>query len=71
MGIQRGKDPHDGDYMGNIFGWRISLFGLIVLLFFLGWILYRHYALDVPPGFEWEDDNPPAREMDSLESTGR
>jgi hypothetical protein len=46
------KDPFDGEYIGNIWGWKLSLIGLIVLVFFLGLIAYRHYALDVPLGFE-------------------
>jgi len=46
------RDPLDGEYIGNIWGWRLSLIGLVVLAFFLGLIAYRHYALDVPLGFE-------------------
>jgi hypothetical protein len=46
------RDPFDGEYIGNIWGWRLSLIGLGVLVFFLGLIAYRHYALDVPLGFE-------------------
>ncbi len=61
----------DGDYIGNIFGWRISLIGLVVLLAFLSVIAYRHYALDVPVGFELEESSDPKTETDSLEELNR
>ncbi|CAH1000173.1 hypothetical protein LEM8419_01320 [Neolewinella maritima] len=37
---------------GNIFGWRISLIGLAVILFLAGLAAYRTYSLDVPVGFD-------------------
>ncbi|NJC24749.1 hypothetical protein [Neolewinella antarctica] len=46
------RDPFDGDYIGNIFGWKVSLIGLGVILFFVGVLVYRTYALDVPIGFD-------------------
>lgn len=46
------KDPFDGEYIGNIWGWKFSLFGAALILFLLAVIVYRHYALDVPIGFE-------------------
>lgn len=46
------KDPYDGEYIGNIFGWKISFIGLGVILFFTAVIAYRHYTLDAPLGFE-------------------
>lgn len=42
------KDPFDGEYMGNIWGWKFSLFGLALIVFLSGIALYRHYALDAP-----------------------
>ncbi len=44
------KDPFDGEYIGNIWGWRFSLIGAIVLVFMVGLMVYRHYQLDVPFG---------------------
>lgn len=44
------KDPFDGDYIGNIWGWRFSITGAIVLLLLIGLMVYRHYQLDVPFG---------------------
>ncbi len=44
------KDPFDGAYVGNIFGPKITLYGGLIILFFLGLMIYRHWALDVPFG---------------------
>lgn len=46
------RDPYDGDYVGNIFGWKLSMIGLVVIVLFSALIVYRHYALDVPFGIE-------------------
>ena len=46
------KDPFDGEYIGNIWGWKFSLFGAALILLLLVVIAYRHYALDVPLGIE-------------------
>lgn len=35
-------------YIGNIWGWKFSWFGLALLLVLLTLIIYRHYALGVP-----------------------
>ncbi len=55
------KDPFDGEYMGNIWGWRFSLIGLVLIVFLTGVIVYRHYVLDIPAGFEdpMEEQAPP------------
>ena len=42
------KDPFDDDYIGNIWGWKFSVFGLILILILGGIMVYRHYALGVP-----------------------
>ncbi|MBC6993455.1 hypothetical protein QWY85_16495 [Neolewinella lacunae] len=46
------RDPFDGDYIGNIFGWRVSLIGAVVILGLIAFAAYRHYTLGVPVGFE-------------------
>ena len=46
------KDPYDGEYIGNIFGWKVSLIGLAVIVFFVSLVAYRHYSLQVPVGFD-------------------
>lgn len=46
------RDPFDGDYVGNIFGWKLSFLGLAVILAFGALIIGRHYYLDVPFGIE-------------------
>jgi len=54
------KDPFDGEYIGNIWGWRLSLISAVMIVGLLGIVAYRHYALDVPLGFEdpMEQDSP-------------
>lgn len=44
------KDPFDGEYIGNIWGWKFSLIGLVLILLLLGLMVYRHWALGVPFG---------------------
>lgn len=46
------RDPYDGEYIGNIFGWRFSLIGAAVILGLVAFAAYRHYSLGVPIGFE-------------------
>ena len=41
------KKPHfldeynNGEYLGNIFGWKVSFIGLAVILFFLALVWFR------------------------------
>ena len=44
------KDPFDGEYIGNIWGWRFSMFGLVLLLLMGGLMAYRHFSLGIPFG---------------------
>ncbi|MEL6274304.1 MAG: hypothetical protein AAFU03_04225 [Bacteroidota bacterium] len=46
------RDPMDGDYVGNIFGPRVSIVGAVVIVGLLAFVLLRHWYLDVPLGFE-------------------
>jgi hypothetical protein len=47
------RDPFDGEYIGNVFGPKLTLYGGILILFFTGLALYRHWSLGVP--FGWEE----------------
>lgn len=40
------------EYLGNIFGWRLSFIGLGVILLLSGIAAYRTYTLDAEIGFE-------------------
>ena len=53
------KDPFDGEYIGNIWGWRNTFIGLGLILFLLGVMIYRHIAMDVPFG-----DHQPIEEVE-------
>jgi hypothetical protein len=46
---------------GNIFGWRISLIGLVVITILVAVAAYRHYALDAPVGFDDPLETPGSR----------
>lgn len=46
------RDPFDGEYVGNVFGPKITLYGGLIILFFLALMIYRHWALDVPFGMD-------------------
>ncbi len=46
------RDPFDGDYIGNIFGPKLTLYGAILILFFTSIAVYRHWKLGVPFGME-------------------
>ncbi|MCO6479032.1 MAG: hypothetical protein J5I94_20525 [Phaeodactylibacter sp.] len=59
------KDPFDGEYIGNIWGWKFSIFGAVLILLLLAVIAYRHYTLDVPIGLE----DPLEQEGNSADST--
>ncbi|MFK8163569.1 MAG: hypothetical protein AB8H12_14040 [Lewinella sp.] len=50
--MEEKRDPFDGDYIGNIFGWKLSLIGLVVISLFCAIAAYRHYTMDVPIGFD-------------------
>ena len=54
FGKRKGKDPFDGEYIGNIWGWKMSFIGLGVILFFLLVVLLRQHhtgrsIFDPPP----------------------
>lgn len=73
MSKEEKKDPFDGEYIGNIWGWKFSLWGLGLIVVLLGMILYRHNAMDVPFGLEEETPLNPIEQikttplLDSLE----
>lgn len=46
------RDPHDGDYIGNIFGRRVTIISAVIVLLFTGLAIYRHWALDEPFGMD-------------------
>ena len=41
------RDPHDGDYLGNIWGWNLTRKLLVFLIVLGGIAVYRAYYLDV------------------------
>ena len=47
---------------GNIFGWRISLIGLVLIVVLGALAAYRHYTLDVPVGFDDPLEQPQQRD---------
>lgn len=45
--------PEDA-YLGNIWGWKFSLFGLFLIVGLGTLMVYRHYSLDIPFSGEME-----------------
>lgn len=50
--IIRPHNEPDEQASGNIFGWKISLIGLAVIVALAALAAYRHYTLRVPVGFD-------------------
>lgn len=56
--IQKEKDDFLRQFAppaGNIWGWKFSLFGLGLILFFVVWLSWLHYKKGVPIGFKEQD----------------
>jgi predicted MFS family arabinose efflux permease len=58
------KDPMDGEYIGNLFGWRISIIGIFVIGSLLLLAFGRAWYLDVPMSYV-DPDLPPTEQVDS------
>lgn len=56
---KQGKEPEEEEYLGNIWGWRFSLIGLVLILVMLALMIYRHYTMDIP--FGGEENSSPAQ----------
>lgn len=68
--MENQKKPHpddafDKEYIGNIWGWKFSWFGLALLTVLLAMILYRHFVLGLPV-FEGADMGGIMQPIDSL-----
>jgi hypothetical protein len=46
------KQKEEVKYMGNIWGWKVSALGGVLLVALLALMVYRHVQLGVKPGFE-------------------
>lgn len=46
------NQPNDDDYVGNIFGWKISIIGAIVIVLVGALVLYGHFTgqIDIETG---------------------
>lgn len=62
------KDPFDGEYIGNIWGWRMSMIGAAVMALLISLAAYRHYTLGVPFGFEDPEQTEERVEADSSDT---
>ena len=50
--LKRLRPDEEPEYVGNIFGWRLSLLGLVLIVGLAALAAYRHHSLDVPSGFD-------------------
>lgn len=60
--IEEFADLFDPTYRGNIFGWKFSLTGLAVMVFLLGFVIYRHQTM----GVSFSGQDVPQEVRDSL-----
>ena len=61
-------DPWDGEYIGNIWGWKFSIFSLIFLLCLILLMWYRFETLDKSP-FPLDQQTTPIENTDSLKQS--
>jgi predicted MFS family arabinose efflux permease len=65
------KDPFDGEYVGNIWGWRISLIGAAIIVLLSAFAAYRHYSMGVPFGMEDPNKEQEQRVEDTIKNVER
>ena len=46
------QEPNDDDYVGNIFGWKLSFYGLALIVLVGAAVAYGHYSgkVDITTG---------------------
>jgi hypothetical protein len=59
--LKEQSENWEENYAGNIWGWKFSLFGLVVIVFLLSLMIYRHITLDVPFG---QQEKTPTEQVD-------
>lgn len=42
------EDPSDQEYIGNIWGWKFSIAGLILIIIFAALLAYRTFVMEIP-----------------------
>jgi len=42
------QDPDEQEYMGNIWGWKFSIIGLVLIILFGFLLWYRVNVMDIP-----------------------
>ncbi|MEM9886674.1 MAG: hypothetical protein AAF849_12350 [Bacteroidota bacterium] len=42
------SEPTQEEYIGNIWGWKFSIFGLVIILLFCGLLAYRYLVMGIP-----------------------
>jgi len=42
------EDPGDQEYIGNIWGWKFSIAGLVLILIFGALLAYRTLVMEIP-----------------------
>jgi hypothetical protein len=42
------EDQNEENYIGNIWGWQFSILGLVLIILFVGVLIYRYKVLGIP-----------------------
>lgn len=42
------EEPSEEEYIGNIWGWKFSIVGLVLILIFAALLAYRTFVMEVP-----------------------
>jgi len=59
-------DEFDGEYIGNMWGWKFSLFSLALIIIFSGFIAFEYYKTGKFPMPERYEKEQRMMEADSL-----
>jgi len=48
-------EQFDSQYIGNVWGWKFSVFGAVLIVTLLLAMWYRHYSTQTAPGFDRQE----------------
>jgi len=48
-------DQFDSEYLGNVWGWKFSLFGFVLIISLILAMWYQHHTTNTAPGFDRQE----------------